>query len=608
MQRLLPSILTFWLLLVSTLLCAQDSTIATVDSAHVDSLSRVQDLLQQQLVQQKMDSTIQAQLQAKLDQMLGDDKRKQELEQELRKMQIRDSLKRVAQLQELQKLKQTTSGFPVVPFGDTLFVVYTKLGSFTAKDRASAISDRLVNLYKSTTFQPDSIKYIPFENGYDIVYGNDMQLMSITHIDALWLDTDNQVLADRYANAMRNAVVQEREANSLANWLKRVGLVALILLVVGIIILLINRLFRLSAVWLDKHKEQYLQGITIRKFQLFSPIQHLKAALFLNNVLRIVLIVLALYLSLPLLFSVFPDTEEYTNTLINWILTPARSIVAGVLGFLPDLFTIIVIYLAFRYALKMIAYFFDEIKKGNLTIDGFYPDWAQPTFAIVKVILYAFMLVVIFPYLPGSDSPAFQGISVFLGVLLSLGSSSAITNVIAGIVITYMRPFKLGDRIKIGDVTGDVIEKNMLVTRIRNIKNEAITVPNSTVLSSHTINYSANSRTLGLIVHTTVTIGYDVPWRDVHQVLIDAALDTDMILKEPLPFVLQTSLDDFYISYQLNAYTNEANKQAAIYSAMHQNIQDKCAERGIEIMSPHYRAERDGSEITIPKTKGKADQ
>lgn len=594
---------TVCLLLATTALFAQDSTVAQVDTAHVDSLAHVQDLLQQQVLQQKLDSTIQAQLQAKLDQMMGDDKRKQELEQQLRDMQVSDSLKRVAQMEKLQKLKQTTNGFPVSPFGDTLFVVYTKLGSFTAKDRATAIADRLVKLYKAPSFQPDSLKVIAFENGYDIVYGTEMQLMSITNIDALWLDTDNQELADTYASAMRTAVVNERDANSVTNWLKRIGLVALIILVVVIIILLINRLFRLSAVWLNKHKETYLHGITIRNFQLFSPVQHLKAALFLNNVLRIILIIFALYLSLPLLFSVFPDTEEYTNTLINWVLTPARSIVAGVLGFLPDLFTIIVIYLAFRYALKMVAYLFSEIEHGRLTIDGFYPDWAKPTLTIIKVILYAFMMVVIFPYLPGSDSPAFQGISVFLGVLLSLGSSSAITNLIAGIVITYMRPFKLGDRIKIGDVTGDVIEKNMLVTRIRNIKNEAITVPNSTVLSSHTINYSANSQSLGLIVHTTVTIGYDVPWRDVHQALIEAALATDMVLKEPQPFVLQTSLDDFYISYQLNAYTREPNKQAIIYSAMHQNIQDKCAAMGIEIMSPHYRAQRDGSESTIPKDK-----
>jgi small-conductance mechanosensitive channel len=224
----------------------------------------------------------------------------------------------------------------------------------------------------------------------------------------------------------------------------------------------------------------------------------------------------------------------------------------------------------------------------------------MPTFGIVKFLLYAFMFVLIFPYLPGSNSNIFKGVSVFLGVLFSLGSTSAISNMVAGLVITYMRPFKVGDRIKIGEIVGDVIEKNLLVTRLRTIKNEEITIPNSSILAGNTINYSAMSKMEGLIIHTTVTIGYSVPWKDMHQALIDAALRTDMIEKDPTPFVLQTSLGDFYVAYQINAYTREANKQAMVYSWLHQNIQDVCNERGIEILSPHYRAERDGNSTSIP--------
>jgi small-conductance mechanosensitive channel len=210
------------------------------------------------------------------------------------------------------------------------------------------------------------------------------------------------------------------------------------------------------------------------------------------------------------------------------------------------------------------------------------------------------MLVVMFPYLPGSSSPAFQGVSVFLGLLLSLGSTSAINNIIAGLVITYMRPFKVGDRIRIGDTEGDVVEKNMLVIKVRSPKNEEITVPNSAVLGSNTLNFSANSKQAGLIIHSTVTIGYDTPWRKMKQTLIEAALKTDGLMKTPEPFVLQTSLDDFYVSYQINAYTQEANRLPALYSALHANILDCCREAGIEIMSPHYRSMRDGNSSTIP--------
>lgn len=210
------------------------------------------------------------------------------------------------------------------------------------------------------------------------------------------------------------------------------------------------------------------------------------------------------------------------------------------------------------------------------------------------------MLIVIFPLLPGSDSEVFRGVSVFLGILFTFSSSGSLSNIFAGLVLTYMRAFKIGDRVKIGDSVGDIVEKTLLVTRVRTIKNEDITIPNSTVLNSHTINYSTAAGEVGLIVHTTVTIGYDVPWKHVHELLVNAASDTVYIINNPKPFVLQTSLNDFYVSYQVNAYTKEPSKQAEIYSSLHQNIQDKFNEAGVEIMSPHYKALRDGNQATIP--------
>ncbi|MCB0380706.1 MAG: mechanosensitive ion channel family protein, partial [Flavobacteriales bacterium] len=282
------------------------------------------------------------------------------------------------------------------------------------------------------------------------------------------------------------------------------------------------------------------------------------------------------------------------------ILNPVKRIASGLWNYLPNLITILVIVFVFRYVFRGLAFLKNEVENGNLTLPGFYTDWANPTYQIVKVIVFAFMLIVIFPYLPGSDSPIFQGVSVFLGFLFTFGSAGSLSNVIAGLVLTYMRLFKIGDRVKIGEVVGDVIEKSLLVTRVRTIKNEIISIPNSTVMNSHTVNYSSDAPEKGLIIHSTVTIGYDVPWRDTQQALIDAALKTELILKEPTPFVLQTSLDDFYVSYQINAYVREANKQASIYSALHQNIQDVFNERGIEILSPHYRAARDGNMTTIP--------
>ncbi len=171
---------------------------------------------------------------------------------------------------------------------------------------------------------------------------------------------------------------------------------------------------------------------------------------------------------------------------------------------------------------------------------------------------------------------------------------------VAGLVLTYMRAYKIGDRVKIGEATGDVVEKSLLVTRIKTIKNEVVSIPNSTVMNSHTTNFSAEAKEHGLIIHTTVTIGYENPWRQIHDLLIKAALATDLIEKDPAPFVFQTSLDDFYVSYQINAYTHVANKQHITYSILHQNIQDMFNEAGVEIMSAHYKYIRDGNQSTVP--------
>ena len=509
-------------------------------------------------------------------------------------------MRKADQLRKIEALKQTSKPYAIAPFGDTLFYINLGLGSFKAKERADIITDHIRKLYDDEFFKKDSLQLIKNENDYNIVYRGEIPVMEVTELDALWQNVPTDKLADDYLVKIRNAVIKEKEDNSLVNWLKRISMVALIIVGVSFLIYLINKLFGLIAGYFKSNTDSFLNGLTFRKVKLLNAAQYEKMVMRITKLLRIIVIIVALYLSLPLLFNVFPETRAWTNTLLNWILTPAKNILNNILSFLPDLITIIIVYLFTYYIVRMFKYLATEIETGNIHIAGFHKEFARPSFNITRFLLYAFMLVIIFPYLPGSGSPAFQGVSVFLGILLSLGSSSAINNIIAGLVITYMRPFKIGDRVQIGDVVGDVIEKTMLVIRIRTIKNEDITVPNSTVLSSNTINYSANAQDKGLIVHTTVTIGYDVPWKDMHQALINAALRTEDILKEPAPFVLQTSLDDFYVSYQLNAYTRDANAQANIYSALHQNIQDCCNEMGIEIMSPHYGAFRDGNQTTIP--------
>lgn len=492
-------------------------------------------------------------------------------------------------------------GYPVSPFKDTLFYVYNKVGSFSAESRAKAITGKIKALYEKDLFRADSLKIIPSDVSLDIVYKGDLIIMSIMDADARSEKKSVTEIAKRNFDAIKKSVIFQNVNYSLLP--KRLGFTALLILILSIVLFLASKIFTKVKAYFSKNRVKYFKGFNYNKINVLTPEKQEFVAMRIIGIIKFVTLIIIVYSTLPVLFNIFPATQAYTTTILKWTLTPIKSAFMGFVDFLPNLFTIIVIVLIFRYTLKIIKFFVDEINKENIKVDGFYSDWAKPTFNIIRFLAYAFMLVVIFPYLPGSDSPIFKGVSVFVGILFSLGSSNAIANMVAGLVITYMRPFKIGDFIKIGDVSGEVIEKTALVTRIRTPKFEDITIPNATVLSSTSTNYSSNTKNVnnGLLIHTTVTIGYDVPWASIYKALLEAALNTELIEQTPTPFVLQTSLDDFYVSYQINVYTKHPTKQPLIYSSLHQNIQDSFNAAGIEIMSPHYNAIRDGNTTTIPE-------
>jgi small-conductance mechanosensitive channel len=360
-------------------------------------------------------------------------------------------------------------------------------------------------------------------------------------------------------------------------------------------------LFRFIKLKILRFGHNKFTGIKIYNYALLNVKKQLGLTSFILDTLKWLMILIAVYLTFPIIFSFFPWTEKLASTLLSYVLDPIKSFLTAIWQYLPNLFTIAVIVVIFYYLEKLFRFLRDEIANENLRISGFYPDWAKPTYQIIRIIVFAFMLVLIFPYLPGSNSPVFQGISVFLGVLFTFGSSGPLSNSISGIVLTYMRTFKIGDRVKIGEVVGDVIEKNGLVVRVRTIKNEIVSIPNVTAMNSHTINYSSEAKEKGLILYTSVTIGYNAPWRKIHELLIEAAKATPLIEKNPEPFVFQTSLNDFFVTYQINAYTKNANAQQSTYSLLHQNIQEKFNEAGVEIMSPHYASIRDGNHTSIPQ-------
>lgn len=513
--------------------------------------------------------------------------------------QTTDSAELLIQRHSVDSLRALTPGAPVVIDDDTLFTLYAKRGGHTPADRAESIDAIIRKIGKDRSLKADSVYTLENEYYVDIMYG-DKVIVSITDQDARWQHCTRLELAKEYVPLIAKKIKELKDENSLLQVAKRAALFVLVLAVQYLLFRLTNYLFRKMRRQIIRIKQQRLKSIVIRDYEFLNTHRQGRILIFLSNMLRYLVLLIQLTFSVPMLFAIFPQTEKLALKIFLYIIEPIKMVLKSIMEYIPNLFIILVIYYCIKYIIKGIQYIADEIEHEKLKLTGFYPDWAQPTFNIIRFLLYAFMIAMVYPYLPGSNSGVFQGISVFVGLIISLGSSTVIGNIIAGLVITYMRPFKLGDRIKLNDTTGNVIEKTPFVTRLRTPKNEVVTIPNSFIMSSHTVNYSASARQFGLIIHTTVTIGYDAPWRLVHQLLVSAAQSTPGILADPKPFVLETELQDYYPCYQINAYIKDADKLALIYSELHQNIQDSFNEAGVEIMSPHYFAKRDGNASTIP--------
>lgn len=526
------------------------------------------------------------------------------LRMEIEQMRLRydaaDSLKLAKQRLRIDSLRRVTPGVPVVVEGDTLYYLFAKRGGHTPQQRAEMNAAAITELGKRFNLQPDSVYTESSDIVTDLMYGNKV-LASFIDQDGLWEGCSR----DQLAAAKRKVIVDKlkvmKDEHSLWQLGKRILYFILVIIGQYLLFKLTTWLFNKLKVRIQRLKDTKLKPISIQEYELLDTQKQVNLLVFLANLLRYAVMLLQLILTVPLLFSIFPQTKDLAYKLFSYIWDPIKSIFLGIVEYVPNLFTIFVIWLAVKYLVRLVHYLASEIQSERLKIGGFYADWAMPTFHIVRFLLYAFMIAMIYPYLPGSKSGVFQGISVFVGLIVSLGSSTVIGNIIAGLVITYMRPFKLGDRIKLNDTTGNVIEKTPLVTRIRTPKNEVVTIPNSFIMSSHTVNFSQSARDYGLIIHSEVSVGYDIPWRKTHQLLVEAALNTPGVVDDPRPFVLETSLQDYYPVYQVNAYIKDANQLAQVYSDLHQNIQDRFNEEGIEIMSPHYIATRDGSETTIPK-------
>jgi len=427
-----------------------------------------------------------------------------------------------------------------------------------------------------------------------------LRIMAVTDADAHVEQVGRNTLAVAIQDRIRIAIASYREQRT-RDHLLRSGAYALAATVVLAALLA-------ALVWFARRAEllvlRRLHGrIRSVGYQSFEIVRAQHVRLALQGLLRALRVAIGLALVVTYLawvLHLFPWTRGAGDHLFQSITEPLLDMGMAGIHFIPNLVFLIILAMLARFALRLTRLFFDAVEHGSVKLAGFETEWALPTYKLVRVAIVALTLIVAYPYIPGSDSAAFKGISLFAGVLLSIGSSSAIANIIAGYMITYRRAFKVGDRVKIGDTVGDVVEMRLQVTHLRTLKNEEVVIPNSFILGNQVTNYSSFAARHGLILHTTVGIGYETPWRQVEAMLIEAAARTPLLQKEPPPFVHQTKLGDFAINYEINAYCDDARHSLEAYSSLHRNILDVFNEYGVAIMTPAYMADPEMPKV-VPK-------
>jgi len=484
--------------------------------------------------------------------------------------------------------------------GKILFYV-RGITSFPAEERAQLIAERMKNIAENDSINTGSLRVEELADRSNLLAGNEF-IVSIFDSDAEIEGIDRQVLAEIVKTNIAKAINLYRYERSSSVLMKKAIFAAGATVLLLILLFFFNRISRRLDNLLQARLKSRIEGFEAQSYHLIQAKQLWTALRGFINSVKIIFIAILIFLYLEFVLKSFPLTKPIADELFSLILGPLGSLGMGFVAALPNIFFLIVLFFVIRYLLKLIKLFFAGVNQGTISFANFDPEWALPTYKIVRFLIIVLAIVVGYPYIPGSESDAFKGISVILGIMFSIGSSSFISNIIAGYSLTYRRAFKIGDRIKIDDSFGDVVDMKLYVTRLRSVKNEEIIIPNSSLINSNVINYSSLAKQHGLILHTTVGIGYETPWRLVEEMLKSAADRTEGLLKQPPPFVLQKSLGDFAITYEINAHCDDPPKMMRIYSSLHQNILDVFNENHVQIMTPAYEGDPTEPKV-VPKEK-----
>ena len=491
-------------------------------------------------------------------------------------------------------------GAPVTLDGEVLFHIYTSLGPYSKEERAERGCERILRLAEDPLFD-DGLFTIEMQDGNAAVYFRGDLMSVVTPDEAAASGTTPEDLAEQRIEIVEKAIEGYRsrrlpESLLLALVEFVISTIFLIALLVGITRLHRRLIARVQARRVASATSRLEEGrIALVERILGFQLQALR-------LLRPIVIVFLVAVYLQSVFLFFPLTRSFAWGVLRYVLDPLNSLWSSLLANAGNFAFILVVLALTMGLLRALRWLANETEHGTISLPGVSSEWARPMHRLARLLVIGIVAVVIYPYIPGSSTAAFKGIGILAGALFTVGASSAAGNFIGGVALMFSGAFRIGDRVMIGEIVGDVVETGVLITRIRTPKNETVSVPNSALLSGRVVNYSAMASEGRLILHTAITIGYDAPWRKVHELLVQAALRTSAIEAHPAPFVIQKQLNDYFVTYEINACTGDANSMTTIYGELHQNIQDVFNEAGVEIMSPQYASLRDGNSTTIPES------
>jgi small-conductance mechanosensitive channel len=483
-----------------------------------------------------------------------------------------------------------TAVAPVVVDGRTVMRL-RGVSVLPAAERADDTASRIVAIAADRRIASSALRRVELADRSAIVAG-DAHVMFVVDSDAAAEGmSDRAVLADLYLREIAAAIDQYREERT-SSYLRGAALRSIgVALAAALLVAIVVRLFRRLEQFLQRRLEKRIEALQHQSFDLVTASQLQRTTASLVRALRWLIVVVLLYAAINDILGQFPWTRIAAVETTSLLLDPVRTMGRGIVAAIPGLAFIAILVIVTRYVLRLVQLFFGGIADHRIRLRGFDEDWAWPTYRLARIAIIAFAAVIAYPYIPGSSSDAFKAISIFFGLLMSLGAASAVANSLAGYMLIYRRAFRVGDRIRVGEHVGDVVEMRQQVTHLRTTKNEIVTVPSSSMLSSEVINYSALARSDGLLLHTTVGIGYDTPWRQVEAMLLEAASRTPGLKAGTAPFVQIKSLDTFSITYELNAPIELAQAMNPTYSALHRNILDVFNEYGVGIMTPSYESD-----------------